>query len=377
MNHTADRVRHWLSDVALPLWAGIGVDQHGGFVERLTAAGEPDLTADKRVRVQARQIYVFSHAHLTGLMPAGNDVATQGYEFLVRHAFPDGVAAGAVHALDRHGAVRDTRRDTYDHAFLIFAFSWYYRATHRADVRDMLMALDDVVQQRLRHPLDHGYRVDDGDTRALHQNPHMHLFEAMLSAHEATGEERFLERADELFGLFRHRMFDPAAGVLREFYDERWYPAAGAAGAVVEPGHHCEWVWLLQWYARRSGTQLCEEAYRLADFVACYGRPGGGVLLCDEVRPDGRVVRASTRSWPQTEAIKADIALAEARGTTPGTHVDAVVEALFERFLDRPVAGAWTDWIDERGMPLVETVPASTFYHLFLAFAEYLRVRTA
>jgi mannose/cellobiose epimerase-like protein (N-acyl-D-glucosamine 2-epimerase family) len=374
-----ERVRAWLADTALPFWAGAGVDGTQGFAERLRWDGSPDLGAPKRLRVQARQVYVFSHAHMLGLMPGADRVAGQGYEFVTRHGFPDGIAGGAVHALSRDGQVVDARRDTYDHAFLLFAWSWFHRATGRADVREAVLALGDATWALLRHPGGEGFLVDDrsSDGRGsdeLHQNPHMHLFEAVLAAWEATGEPVFRDRARELFELFRDRLFDRERGVILEYRDARWNPAPGARGALVEPGHHMEWVWLLAWYARVMAKPLADEARRLHAFATRHGRPGGGVLLCDELEADGRVRSAATRSWPQTEALKAEVALAEADGRPLPPLADDIVAALFDTYLGRPVPGGWIDWVDGGGRPLVERIPASTFYHLFLGFAEYLRV---
>lgn len=378
MTELSSRVRRWLTHVALPLWSQAGVDtEQGGFVERLTLDGRPDFATAKRLRVQARQIYVFSHARVMGLMPDGDRIAAQGYDFVMRHGCPEGIARGFVHALERDGAVRDARRDTYDHAFLLFAFSWYYRASRRDEVRETVLALGDMIWAILRHPGGHGFVVDDRGSDALYQNPHMHLFEAVLAAYDATGDPRFLDRARELFALFRERMFDPALGVLREFYDAHWRPAPGEAGRIVEPGHHAEWIWLLKNHADRVGEPLCAEAWRLHDFVERHGRPGGGLLLCDELWTDGSVRKADTRSWPQTEAIKAAIALAEACGKSVDARVDVIVEALFDTFLDQPVPGGWIDWVDAGGMPLVTVIPASTFYHIFLGLSEYLRARPA
>lgn len=372
------RVRRWLVQSALPLWANAGVDaEKGGFTERLMLDGHPDFTVPKRLRVQARQIYVFSHAKILGLMPDGDAVAAQGFDFVMRNGCPEGVAAGFVHALTRDGVVLDDKRDTYDHAFLLFAFSWFYRATGRADVRDTIMALGDAIWAVLRHPGGEGFIVDTTRTDALHQNPHMHLFEALLAAHDATQEGIFLERAGELFGVFRTRMFDREFGVIREFYDSSWQPAAGDAGRIVEPGHHCEWVWLLKWYADSVGEPLCEEAFRLYDFVERHKQRSGKTLLCDELWIGGTVKRSSTRSWPQTEAIKAEIALAAAHGIPAGPRTDTIVGALFDTFLDRTVPGAWLDWVDAEDRALVHAIPASSFYHVFLSFSEYLRVREA
>lgn len=373
MHSNVVRIRSWLSDAALPLWSDVGVDRkNGGFVERLTLSAEPDLAVTKRLRVQARQIYVFSHASLLGLNENAAETASQGYRFLIENGCPDGVEAGFVHALHRDGAVADDRRDSYDHAFILFALSWYHRATGDPAIPALLRRVTDAIWQLLRHPGGEGFLIDTRGSLELHQNPHMHLFEAVLAAFEATQDAWFLDRANELFTLFRTRIFDREHGVVREFHDAQWQPLAGGPGRIVEPGHHCEWVWLLKRHADRTGTTLCEEAWQLFDFAERHGRPRGSVLLCDQLRADGSLLKASTRSWPQTEAIKADIAIAECRQETPGARTDAIVDALFGHFLDSAPKGGWIDWIDADGAPLVQAMPASTFYHLFLAFSEYL-----
>ncbi len=370
---TAARARSWLTDRALPLWSDAGVDPaDGGFTERLRLDGTPDRDVAKRVRVQARQIYVFSHAKLLGLAPDGDAVATRGYEFLLRHACPEGADHGFVHALDRFGRVVDDRRDTYDHAFVLFAFSWYLKATGRTDVRDAIDAVRRAIERHLRHPSGEGYRNDAAGGLERSQNPHMHLFEAVLAAFEATGDAAFLSLADELDTLFRTRLFDRGRGVLPEFFGADWQPITDSP---IEPGHHCEWAWLLKWHADLSGRPLADEARTLFAFARAHGRPNGSALLCDELWPDGRVRSGAIRTWPQTEAVKAEVAIAEADRRPLAPLADAIVAETFATFLDDAVPGGWIDRRGADGAPLVDTIPASSLYHLFLGFAEYLRAR--
>lgn len=372
------RVLDWLQRSALPLWADAGIDRAaGGFVERLDWTGAPILDVPKRVRVQARQIYVYASAHQMNLFPGALLAAEQGFDFLLAHACPAGLEDGFVHALTREGGVLDHRRDTYDHAFLLFAFSALYRATGHHRVRAAIDAVAHVVATRLRHPSGEGYADDDTLGEGRSQNPHMHLLEAFLMAYEATGSPIFLASAEEIFHLCQDRMFDATRGVLREFYESDWSPAAGDRGSIVEPGHHEEWVWLLHRHADLSGTPVAAAASVLHGFARDHGRPRDSILLCDELRPDGTVRKASRRSWPQAEALKAELVIAHAAGVSDDGMADAIVRCLFDHYLDHPVPGAWIDWIDSAGAPMVDYVPASTFYHLFLAFSEYLRVGAA
>ena len=56
------RLISWCKKYALPLWANNGLDTEGGFYEALKINGEPVLNSLRRVRVQARQSYVYAHA---------------------------------------------------------------------------------------------------------------------------------------------------------------------------------------------------------------------------------------------------------------------------------------------------------------------------
>lgn len=367
------RLTDFLVARALPLWASAGYDEDAGsFVERLDASGRPDLDAAKRVRVQARQIYVYAHAATLGIWPAGRDLAMRAFEFLDRNARATD-RAGFVHSTARYGQPLDTRCDSYDHAFLLFAFSWLFRATGAPDVRRAMDTVLSVIETHLT--LDEGgVAVDTNGGQERQQNPNMHLFEALLAAADATGDDRFLGRADAQYALFRHHLFDEASGVIREYYGPGWAPAPGMRGEIVEPGHQCEWLWLLKRHADAHRRPVGHESLRLAEFVRRFGRPGGGTLVCDQVTVEGHPLKTSTRLWPQTEAIKAEIALAEIAGTPLSQQADAVIDALFETFLDQPIPGAWIDWIDETGKSIVPTVPASSLYHLFLCFSEYLVV---
>ena len=62
------------------------------------------------------------------------------------------------------------------------------------------VALVDHIVTRFVHP-DGGYRDSIPDAQLRLQNPHMHLFEALLAASDAFGGERFFNCARELAAL--------------------------------------------------------------------------------------------------------------------------------------------------------------------------------
>lgn len=78
---TVTYAKNWLLDKALPLWATKGADTAtGAFYERLNTDGSPDFKASTRIRVLARQIYVYAHAADMGWFPEGKQVALRGFD---------------------------------------------------------------------------------------------------------------------------------------------------------------------------------------------------------------------------------------------------------------------------------------------------------
>jgi mannose/cellobiose epimerase-like protein (N-acyl-D-glucosamine 2-epimerase family) len=50
------------------------------------------------------------------------------------------------------------------------------------------------------------------------------------------------------------------------------------------------------------------------------------------------------------------------------------LQLLLNRYLAVEPMGGWLDAFDKSGQPTAKAMPTSTLYHLFLAFAEVLRV---
>jgi mannose/cellobiose epimerase-like protein (N-acyl-D-glucosamine 2-epimerase family) len=359
-------LRDWMFRDALPFWAAHGVDrEHGGFFEELAFDGAPTACAFKRVRVMCRQTFVFSHATLLGWKPGG-ELSRLGYEYLVETArLPDG---GWARRLARDGAVQDGTPDLYDMAFVIHAMAWRYRASGDPESLLRARATLDFIQQNLRCPSG-GYWSAQGAAAPLLQNPHMHLLEACLAAFDAGGDERFMEEAHALMQLLRDAFFD--GRTLGERFDANWRRAAG--DNEWEPGHHFEWAWLLAEYRRLGGDDLTDVARALVESAERHGVDPQSGAVWDAVSADGQPTRASSRLWPNTERIKAHLALFALTGADPRAAVKAAVNLILNRYFANMPPGLWIDQFDGNGAAMARAVPASILYHLCSAFAETLR----
>jgi mannose-6-phosphate isomerase len=363
-------LRKLMIDHTLPLWSGRGWDrQRGGFIDRLGADGEPDLEAPKRLRVQARQIYSFAKGAQLGWYPEGRVLALKGLDYMLAKArSPDG-KPGYVSLLAPDGMMLSNARDTYDHAFVLLALAAVYQFSHDAQVGAEIDSILGFLDTALRSS-DGGYLEGMPPTLPRRQNPHMHLFEAMIALFDATHDAGFQGRAGEFFSLLLAHFYDQRTQVLGEYFEEDW---SKITPVRVEPGHQAEWVWLLKGFERITGcpTMRLRSALLTSALRYCDQRTG---CLVDEGNAEGVITQSSRRCWPQTEIAKAWIAQVEA--DEPGAE-DAAREALqrLEKlYLRHPVKGSWYEHFDGEGRLINTTIPASSLYHILGAVIEANRV---
>ncbi len=368
-------VRAWIFDQALPYWAAHGVDRlNGGFVEHLDLDGRDAGVPFKRTRAQCRQIYCFTHASLMGWEP-GAEIAAHGWRFLMANGRGEGGAW--VRRMGRGGGALDATCDAYDMAFALFAHGWRYRSTNDPRVLESALATVEALDRRLKHPNGLGWRTHEGAAGPRAQNPHMHIIEASIELADSTGHPRFKALAQEVLALFLTRFFDRPAGLLREFYAADWSRPDTAEGHIVEPGHMFEWAWILYRAKRVLGLDSGDDARRLFDTAERIGLAPATALTLDQIDDRGRILAGGSRCWPQTEALKANLAVFENEGVDRRPGISRCVDNLLDRYLAAKPPGVWIEQFDSSGRPDVDKIPSTTFYHLFLAFSELLRLQPA
>ncbi|HEY5794026.1 MAG TPA: AGE family epimerase/isomerase [Bosea sp. (in: a-proteobacteria)] len=368
MSQPISSISQWVCNNALPFWRTKGHDPvFGGVHERLNWDGSPDLSADKRVRVQARQIYCYSHAADLGWFD-GLGFAGSVLDWLVEKATSPGREPGFAHILHPDGSVADDNRDTYDHAFILLALAWYFKTSRDAQVSSLIDETLAFLDDRLRCS-DGSYREGMPPRTPRRQNPHMHLFEAMLALHETLGYPGALDRAGKLRSMLSEHFLQPAP-ILCEFFDDNWQPETDQNGRyVVEPGHQAEWCWLLRRYERAVGLPPEALPSSLIDAAEVSADPATGFLI-DEVLSDGAPSRPCRRLWPQTEWAKAWLSEQRVGRQGARARADHALEQITNVYLGRPFPSGWIDQFDSNGKPMVNTIPASTLYHIFTTAVE-------
>jgi mannose/cellobiose epimerase-like protein (N-acyl-D-glucosamine 2-epimerase family) len=371
-------LRPWLIDHVCRFWLARVHDPAGGFFENLDALGAPVGSQRRTTLVQARLTYVFSHAYLLSHDPTFREAARHGLAFLMRAArAPDG---GWFRVVSVDGATLDNTRDAYDYAFVLFALAWYCRATGDRNVIQLADATWEFMQHRLADPQHGGFFEEFAPGRAgmklpRRQNPHMHLLEALLVLHAATGEKNWLRRGTALVDLFKRRFVDPQTGAVMEFFADDWSAAPGDEGRLREPGHQFEWVWLLHEYFRATrddSIRPCAE--RLFAFGARFGIDPDDGAVFDGVDASGQLVAGTKLLWPQTEYIKACVARTEWLDDAAAREAIRSHLKLITTHFMRPDGANWHNQLARDGSPIAPVTPARVLYHLFMAVAEAERV---
>lgn len=361
----AQALKRWAIDAALPFWAENGRDQNGGFYEDLDLQNQPLTQSIRRVRVQARQIYVYAMATEKGWFE-GTKLIRDTFDFMCKYGLsPDG-KDGFVHRINPDYSIFSARRDFYDHAFYLLSCAWMHRLTK--DPRAMQVAdhIQTLLSTQMKSETSGWLEcvpAAEEDQFPRRQNPHMHFLEASMALYDATGKALHLNHSKIVFELFSKHFYGKDPVFIREFFNDDWTPVKGALGATAEPGHAAEWVWLLWEFEKRTGLSTKAPAQALYQSGL---RPD--IFLNDEEERGGDIRRATKRLWVQTELIKSHLAQLERGDVGAGQRAANTIKAFRETYLQAD--GTWIDQINAQGQPCAKTIPVSSFYHILCMISE-------
>jgi mannose/cellobiose epimerase-like protein (N-acyl-D-glucosamine 2-epimerase family) len=371
LHEAANNARNWLLKAAAPRWATTGRTASGLFAERMSLAGEAD-SSYFRTFVQAR--HIFSFVAIGGLGWTGP------WRELVGETMEAVICGGKradgfyVHRLDAAGNPLDRRADLYDQAFVLFALGTAAGALAREDWIDEATQLVDRLETAWAHPLG-GFREGEiVDGRVRRQNPHMHLLEAFLALHQASGRARFLQAAHSIADLAAARFIDPDSGALLEYFTDELKPAPGLHGRIAEPGHCFEWAWLFERLAETGWSEGVAVSDLLTSFARAYGIDANRGVAINEVLTDGTIHGGGARLWPQTERLKAAVARYRRLKTDEESDQALAANHGLARYLAIALPGLWRDKLNQDGTWIEEMVPGSSLYHISCAYTELARV---
>ncbi len=359
----------------------------GGFFNGLKDDGTVYDRTTRHLVDTCRHIYNFSTAYRLFGDSHLLEAAGHGLAFLQSaHKQPDG---GYAWVLERR-AVADGARHSYGHAFVLLAVS---AAAHAGlpDGRRLVPEVFELLEERFREP-DQKLYVDviaDRDWTGVDpyrgQNANMHMCEAMLAAYDATGECRFLDRAEEIAIRICRDLCEGTGGLIWEHYREDWTidwnynredPKNLFRPYGYLPGHFAEWSKLLVLLHRsRPRAWMMERAKELfrATFEHGWDEARGGFNYT--FGPGGEILDTDRYYWVFCEAIAAAALLGAATGDSRYWEKYDAIWKYADRHLVDHYFGGWFRVLDASGKPYdnLKSPPAKTDYHPLGACAETLR----
>jgi mannose/cellobiose epimerase-like protein (N-acyl-D-glucosamine 2-epimerase family) len=316
----------------LAFYAPREIDSSGGFFQYFKDDGS---VYDRRSRhLVSSTRFVFNHAMALRHFgdPAHRDAVAHGVRFLRQaHAKPGGGYAWTLEWDGEHARVLDATNHGYGLAFVLLA----YAHALRSGIEESAAWLEEtfeLMEHRLWEP-EHALYADEADAQwrvgaYRGQNANMHACEAMLAAFDATGQARYLERAELLADSVTQRLAQRAGGLVWEHYDAAWSPDweynRGDRSNIFRPwgyqtGHLTEWAKLLLMLEQRlpkprRDPSLLERARHLFDTAMRHGWDAGHGGLVYGFAPDGQVYDADKYFWVHAESFAAAAALAVRTG---------------------------------------------------------------
>lgn len=347
----ADWHRSALLDGLLQRWVQVAPTDAGAMrsaIDRrwIAAAEQPGYLTE-----QARLVYSFAIGYELTRDPRYLQAAQRGADFLLTR-FRDPVHGGYFTRVAADGRVVYAAKSTYGHAFVLFALSHMYRVTKDERYRVAALRTWQEIDTWLRHPrggfrgeLPRDFSQAGQGQGASSQNPVMHLFEALLALHDATGDPVALAGAKNVadFVVYKLLVGLPDGGAyIPEWYDADWKPLPTRdKGGFTDLGHQFEWSHMLRSAESRGLVGVYgQTADRLLKFATRtgYDEIDGGVFT--RVYPDGEVQR-DKYWWQQCEALRAFLAAAAAEGQPDmWRRYEQTLGLVREQFIDR-THGGW------------------------------------
>ena len=344
--------------------------EYGGLFETLDSQGKNGSEDFRRVMVHARQLFVFSRWTRITRDKTFERMAVKIFEYLTA-SFWDADYEGWYSKVTLDGKPLDPTKDLYAHAFVLFGLVHYAEYIKKNEAEPWIQKTVMLLQERFSRP-DGSYKeqmdryFSDVTFNQRSQNPHMHLLEAALALSNRNESCQYNALVASLLKLFDDKFLDRRKLIIHEHLDNNFYPDK-EIGHIIEPGHHYEWAWLLDWTAEKLDQPQLRD---LGSSILSRSLEFGWDLEFDGVfdqinATDMSILKSSKRLWPILELIKALCAYPDGRNLV---YLNNCLETVLGYYLNE--TGTWIEHYTQDWQALSDKMPVSSTYHLGMACLE-------
>jgi len=373
------------------------IDPSGGFYQFFMDDGAIYDRTTRHLVSSTRFVFNYAMAYRKFGGAEYLDGVKHGVAFL-RDAHRDPATGGYAWQLTWENGkktVSDGTNHCYGLAFVLLAYAHALQAGV-GEAKAYLEETYALMEQRFWLP-DHGLYADEAsaDWSVLDpyrgQNANMHACEAMLAAFDATGDKRYLHRAETLAHNITVRQAGLGGGMIWEHYHADWsvdldYNLHDKSNIFrpwgYQPGHFTEWAKLLLIMERHAeqlagpSDWLAPRAIELFDTALAKAWDDGHGGIFYGFGPQDEICDSDKYFWVQAESLAAAAVLATRTGDDKyWTWYDKIWAYSWEHFVDHQ-HGAWYRILrGDNGKITAEKSPAGKVdYHTMGACYEVLHV---
>jgi mannobiose 2-epimerase len=349
----------------LAYWMQYAPDEkYGGFYGKIDHTNHVCDTAPKGAVLNARILWSFAAAYNC----TGNEkyllFANRAYAY-INHYFIDALAGGIFWTVNFKGEPVDTKKQVYAIAFLLYAYSEYFKSTGLEDAKNRAIELYRLVEQHSFDTSQTGYleaftrdwqpiddlRLSSKDANEKKtMNTHLHILEAYTNLYNIWPDEKLRHNIVLLIDNFTHHIIDKNSWHLNLFFNETWQ----VKGNVISYGHDIEAAWLLLEAAEViEDDATIKELQAIAVNIANASEEGldadGGLWY----EKEGDNLVKEKHWWPQAEAM---IGFYNAWQITGNQRylLHSVNSWKFIKKLIKADNGEWIWGLNEHNLPMAE-----------------------
>ena len=360
----------------------------GGFFQHFRDDGSIYDFDTRHLVSSTRFIFNYSMASIQFNNDEYLDVARQGIEYL-RHFHLNKKTGGYAWVLKGSG-VQDSTNYCYGLAFVLLAYSTAYRA----GISEAKNYIDETFELMEKHFWlnEFGLYSDEissdwSDVSEYRgQNANMHSCEALILAFEATGSQKYLDRALLIGKNICIRQAGLAEGLIWEHYDSNWQinwsynkdrPDDLFRPWGFQVGHLTEWAKLLLILERHVKEDwLLPRAQELFDDAVEMGWDEKSEGLFYGFAPNGDICDKDKYFWVHAESLAAAAVLANRTGDDYYWEwYDRIWSYSWKHMIDQKY-GAWFRILDSNNNKYddLKSPAGKTDYHTMGACYEILKI---
>ena len=351
----------------LPFWRKYSIDnEQGGFYGQINNDMTIIKEAEKGQVLNARILWTFSAVYRKFKIKEDLTLAKRAYEYIVTY-FYDKKYGGYFWSLNPDGTPRDTKKQIYAQAFVIYGLTEYYKITSDQDVLQKAIELFHLIENNSFDTEKNGYiearnrewkemkdiRLSARDMNvAKSMNTHLHILEAYANLYLVWRDPFLKHQLENLIRIFTGHIIDPVDKHQILFFDSDWNPQS----TLISYGHDIETSWLLHEAALISenqelGNSISQLSIKICDAVK-KGLSETGALYYENDRA-GKHYEHEIEWWAQAEGVVGYMNAYMLTKDPDYLNIAFRIAQFIETYVVDKQNGEWFFRVTEKGKPIL------------------------